>query len=52
MPTPSALHFFRGKGCVDAAVYPDLDQFWDDVVTVYRAEIADLAARGAAESRT
>lgn len=47
MPTPSILHFFRGKGCVDPAVYPDLDQFWDDVVAVYRAEIADLAARGA-----
>ncbi len=47
MPTPSILHFFRGKGCADPAVYPDLEQFWDDVVAVYRAEIADLAARGA-----
>ena len=46
LPTPSALHFFRGKGCVDPKAYPDLDRFWDDVVTVYRAEIADLAARG------
>jgi 5-methyltetrahydropteroyltriglutamate--homocysteine methyltransferase len=47
MPTPSALHFFRGKDCVDAAIYPDLDKFWNDVVTVFRAEIADLVARGA-----
>lgn len=47
LPTPSVLHFFRGKGCVDTSVYPDLDQFWSDAVTVYRAEIADLAARGA-----
>ena len=47
MPTPSALHFFRGPACVDAAVYPDLDRFWDDVVAVYRAEIADLGERGA-----
>jgi len=47
LPTPSALHFYRGKGCVDPEVYPDLDQFWDDVVAVYRAEIAALAACGA-----
>ena len=47
MPTPSALHFFRGPACVDTAIYPDLDRFWDDVVTVYRAEIANLASRGA-----
>jgi 5-methyltetrahydropteroyltriglutamate--homocysteine methyltransferase len=47
IPTPSALHFYRGKGCVDPAVYPDLDRFWDDVVAVYRAEIAELSKRGA-----
>ncbi len=47
LPTPSVLHFFRGRGCADASVYPDLDQYWDDVVTAYRAELADLSARGA-----
>jgi len=47
MPTPSALHFYRGKACADPQVYPDLDQFWEDVVAVYRAEIAALAERGA-----
>ncbi len=47
LPTPSALHFFRGKGCVDPKAYPDLDRFWHDVVTVYRAEIAALAEHGA-----
>ena len=47
MPAPSFLHFFRGPGCVDPAVYPDRDAFWDDVVAVYRAELADLEALGA-----
>ncbi|MGH7819179.1 MAG: 5-methyltetrahydropteroyltriglutamate--homocysteine S-methyltransferase [Candidatus Binatia bacterium] len=47
MPAPSFLHFFRGPDCADPAVYPDLERFWDDVVAVYRAELADLAARGA-----
>jgi 5-methyltetrahydropteroyltriglutamate--homocysteine methyltransferase len=49
MPTPSAFHFFCGGGeCADPAVYPDLDRFWDDLVAVYRAEIAALDALGAA----
>ena len=47
MPAPSFLHFFRGGQCADPAVYPDLARFWDDVVAVYRAEIADLARIGA-----
>ena len=47
MPAPSFLHFFRGRQCADPAVYPDLSGFWDDVVAVYRAEIADLARIGA-----
>ena len=46
LPAPSALHFFRGDGCRDPRVYPDLEEWWDDVVAVYRAEIADLAAAG------
>jgi 5-methyltetrahydropteroyltriglutamate--homocysteine methyltransferase len=46
LPTPSSLHFFRGEDCRDRAVYPDLDQWWADVVAVYRAEVADLAAAG------
>jgi 5-methyltetrahydropteroyltriglutamate--homocysteine methyltransferase len=47
MPAPSFLHFFRGREAVDPAVYPDLGEFWDDVVAVYRAELADLAEAGA-----
>ncbi len=47
MPSPSFLHFFRGSGCADPAVYPDLAEFWNDVVAVYRAELADLARIGA-----
>jgi 5-methyltetrahydropteroyltriglutamate--homocysteine methyltransferase len=47
MPAPSFLHFFRGRDCADPAVYPDPAAFWQDLVTIYRAEIADLARRGA-----
>ena len=47
MPTPSAFHFFAGGAAVDAAVYPDIEVFWDDLVAAYRAEIAALGELGA-----
>jgi 5-methyltetrahydropteroyltriglutamate--homocysteine methyltransferase len=46
MPAPSFLHFFRGPQCADRAVYADLELFWNDLVEIYRAEIAGLARLG------
>lgn len=46
MPTPSAFHFFRLAGAVDPAAYPEMSGFFDDLVAVYRAELAELAAAG------
>ncbi len=46
MPSPSAFHFFRLNAAVDPKVYPDAEQYWEDLIEVYRAEIADLAALG------
>ncbi len=46
MPSPSAFHFFRLNAAVDPKVYPDAEQYWEDLVEVYRSEIADLAALG------
>jgi 5-methyltetrahydropteroyltriglutamate--homocysteine methyltransferase len=46
MPSPSAFHFFRFHAPADAAVYPDIGQYWDDLVAVYRAEFAELATLG------
>jgi 5-methyltetrahydropteroyltriglutamate--homocysteine methyltransferase len=46
MPTPSLVHFFRLDGAVDRCVYPDMDEFWSDLISVYREEIAALAALG------
>ncbi|MDP6352155.1 MAG: 5-methyltetrahydropteroyltriglutamate--homocysteine S-methyltransferase [Alphaproteobacteria bacterium] len=47
IPSPSAFHFFRLGDCADPAVYPDIAAFWEDLVAAYRAEIAELGARGA-----
>jgi 5-methyltetrahydropteroyltriglutamate--homocysteine methyltransferase len=47
MPAPSYLHFLRGNECADKSVYPDVAQFFDDLVQVYHEELADLASVGA-----
>lgn len=46
IPSPTMLHFRGGRDAIDAATYPDLDQFYDDLAAAYRAEIASLADAG------
>ena len=46
LPAPSYLHYPRGRGCVDPDVYPDLEQFFADVVRVYVEEVKALHAAG------
>jgi len=46
IPAPSMLHFRGGREGISAEAYPDLEQFYDDLAAAYRAEVADLAARG------
>ena len=46
IPAPSMLHFRGGRDAISSDVYPDLDQFFDDLTAAYRDEIADLAERG------
>jgi 5-methyltetrahydropteroyltriglutamate--homocysteine methyltransferase len=46
IPAPSMLHFRGGREAISAAVYPRLEDFYDDLTAAYRAEVADLAARG------
>jgi 5-methyltetrahydropteroyltriglutamate--homocysteine methyltransferase len=46
LPAPSYLHYPRGRNCVDRDVYPDLDEFFNDVVKVYVDELRALHAAG------
>jgi 5-methyltetrahydropteroyltriglutamate--homocysteine methyltransferase len=46
LPAPSYLHYPRGRNCVDRDVYPDLEEFFDDVVRIYQDEIQALHAAG------
>jgi 5-methyltetrahydropteroyltriglutamate--homocysteine methyltransferase len=48
LPAPSVIHFFRGPDGIDRAVYPDQEVYWQDLLAVYRAEVAALAELGCA----
>ena len=46
IPSPSIMHFRGGRAAIDAAAYPDLEEFFADLAKVYSAEIRDLADAG------
>ena len=46
IPSPSMVHYLGGRAAIDAGVYPDLDQFWDDLSAAYAAEVRALGALG------
>ncbi len=46
LPAPSYLHYPRGNACVDPKAYPDLEEFFADVVEIYVAELEAVRAAG------
>jgi 5-methyltetrahydropteroyltriglutamate--homocysteine methyltransferase len=46
LPSPTRLHFHGGRDAVSSQAYPDIEEFFADVVKIYRAEIAALEAAG------
>jgi len=46
LPSPTRLHFHGGRDAVSREAYPDIEAFFDDVVEIYRREIAALEAAG------
>ena len=46
LPSPTRLHFHGGREAVSREAYPDIEEFFADVVKIYRAEIAALEAAG------
>jgi 5-methyltetrahydropteroyltriglutamate--homocysteine methyltransferase len=46
IPSPSMMHYRGGRAAIDAAAYPQLEQFWTDLSAVYAAEIAALSKLG------
>ena len=46
IPAPTYLHMRGGRKVVDAKAYPDIEEFWSDIVQAYREEIAALGRAG------
>ena len=46
LPSPTRLHFHGGRDAVSREAYPDIEEFFADVVQIYRHEIAALEAAG------
>ncbi|HEY7265419.1 MAG TPA: 5-methyltetrahydropteroyltriglutamate--homocysteine S-methyltransferase [Trebonia sp.] len=42
IPSPSMVHYRGGRAAIDAATYPDLERFWDDLAAAYAREISQL----------
>ena len=46
IPSPSMVHYRGGRAAISKDVYPDLEQFWEDLAAAYAEEIRLLAAQG------
>jgi 5-methyltetrahydropteroyltriglutamate--homocysteine methyltransferase len=42
IPSPNMIYVRGGRAAIDESVYPDLEEFWSDVVAAYRQEISRL----------
>jgi 5-methyltetrahydropteroyltriglutamate--homocysteine methyltransferase len=46
IPSPSMVHYRGGRAAIDESLYPDLDEFWADLVAAYREEVRRVAGLG------
>ncbi|HET7429775.1 MAG TPA: 5-methyltetrahydropteroyltriglutamate--homocysteine S-methyltransferase [Gaiellales bacterium] len=46
IPSPSMVHYRGGRAAIDPAVYPDEEQFWDDLSSAYAQQVRALADLG------
>ena len=42
IPSPSMVHYRGGREAINHAIYPDLEQFWEDLAAAYAEEIRRL----------
>jgi 5-methyltetrahydropteroyltriglutamate--homocysteine methyltransferase len=46
IPSPSMVHYRGGRASIDESIYPDMDEFWSDLVAAYREEVGRLGELG------
>jgi 5-methyltetrahydropteroyltriglutamate--homocysteine methyltransferase len=46
IPSPSMVHYRGGRAAIDQDVYPELDEFWQDLTGAYAEEVRRLGEAG------
>ena len=46
IPSPSMVHYRGGRAAVNEDVYPDMDDFWNDLTSAYADEVRALGELG------
>jgi 5-methyltetrahydropteroyltriglutamate--homocysteine methyltransferase len=46
VPSPSMVHYRGGNSSIDESVYPELDQFWDDLTRAYARQLSGAYGLG------
>jgi 5-methyltetrahydropteroyltriglutamate--homocysteine methyltransferase len=46
IPSPSMVHYRGGRASIDEELYPDIEQFWSDLVGAYAEEVRRLGELG------
>jgi 5-methyltetrahydropteroyltriglutamate--homocysteine methyltransferase len=46
IPSPSVLHFRSGRSGIDKKIYPDIEEFFDDLAETYRKAVRAFADAG------
>jgi 5-methyltetrahydropteroyltriglutamate--homocysteine methyltransferase len=46
IPSPSMVHYRGGRAAIDETVYPEMDEFWDDLTAAYAEEVRRLGELG------
>ncbi len=46
IPSPSMVHYRGGRAAISRDVYPDLEQFWEDLAAAYAEQVRALAEQG------
>src|SRR4051812_16620392 len=46
IPSLSMVHYRGGRAAIDPAVYPDVEEFWADLIAAYAEEVHRLGALG------
>ncbi len=46
IPSPSMVHYRGGRAAIDEELYPDLDDFWNDLTSAYAEEVRRLGEQG------